>query len=169
MAIISSEIQYRLSGGASNAIANNSYGGAKSTTSITSGAANNLWDNVSGDEAAAGDVEYRCIYIHNANASLTWENVVVWIDTNTPSTFTTIDIGLGAAAVNATETAVANESTAPAGVTFSAPSTKAAGLSIGNIPAGQHKAIWLRRTVTAGAPAVNSDNVVIRAEGDTAA
>lgn len=169
MAIISSEIQYRLSGGASNAVANSSLGGAKSSTSITSGVANNLFDNVSGDEAAAGDIEYRCIYIHNSNASLTWENVVVWVDTNTPSTSTTIDIGLGSAAINGTEQTVANESAAPTGVTFSAPSSKVTGLSIGNIPAGQHKAVWLRRTVTAGAAAVNNDNVVIRSEGDTAA
>jgi hypothetical protein len=169
MAIISSEIQYRLSGGASNSVASASIGGAKSSTAITTGVANNLFDNVSGDEAAAGDVEYRCVYIHNANASLTWENVVVWISANTPSTSTTIDIGLGAAAVNATETAVANESTAPAGVTFSAPTTKGAGLSIGNIPAGQAKAVWLRRTVEAGAAAINNDNVVLQAEGDSAA
>jgi hypothetical protein len=94
---------------------------------------------------------------------------MVWIGTNTPSAGTTIDIGLGSAAVNGTEQTVANEQTAPTSVTFSAPSTKAGGLSIGNLPAGQHKAIWLRRTVTAGAAAFDSDSVIIQAEGDTAA
>ncbi len=81
----------------------------------------------------------------------------------------TADIGLGSSAVNGTEQTIANEGTAPTSVTFSAPATKGAGLSIGNIPAGQHKAIWVRRTITAGAAANNLDNVVIRVEGDTAA
>lgn len=169
MAIVSGDIAYRLSGGAANASPAASIGGAKSSTAITTATLNNLWDNVSGDEAAAGDVEYRAIYVHNGHATLTWEGVRAWIDTNTPSPGTTIDISLGAAAVGATETAIANESTAPASVTFSAPSTKGAGLMIGDIPPGSHKCIWLRRTVTAGAAAFDSDSVIVRCEGDTAA
>ncbi|QQP93553.1 hypothetical protein IGS68_33575 (plasmid) [Skermanella sp. TT6] len=168
MAIISSEIQFRLSGGASNSAPGSSIGGTKSSTSITTATLNNLWDNVSGDEAAAGDTEYRCVYLHNANATLTWEQVTVWISANTPAAGTTCEIGLGAAAVNATETAVANEGVAPAGVTFSAPTSKAGGLLIGDIPAGQAKAIWIKRVVTAGAAAYNADSVVIQAEGDSA-
>ena len=42
-------------------------------------------------------------------------------------------------------------------------------LSIGNIPAGQTKAIWVKRIVSAAAAAYNADSVVIRVEGDTAA
>ena len=165
MPISSTDIQYRLSGGASNAVHDASLGGAKSSNQVGA----NLFDTVIGDEAAAGDIEYRCVYAHNAHGSLTLENAVVWIDANTPSPDTTIAIGLGTAAINATEQTVANESTAPTSVTFSTPTNKGAGLAIGNLPAGQHKAIWLRRTITAGAAAVNSDTFSIRVAGDTAA
>jgi hypothetical protein len=81
----------------------------------------------------------------------------VFISSNTPLAGSTIDIGVGTAAINGTEQTVANEATAPTGVTFSAPADAASGLVLGNIPAGQHKAIWLRRTITAGATNTTSD------------
>jgi hypothetical protein len=56
-------------------------------------------------------------------------------------------------------------------VTFSTPTTKAAGLALGSpdIPAGQHIAVWFRRSVNAGAAAVASNSYAIRVEGDTSA
>ena len=42
-------------------------------------------------------------------------------------------------------------------------------LTIGDIPAGQHKAIWVKRIVGSGAAAYNADSVVIKVQGDTAA
>jgi hypothetical protein len=63
---------------------------------------------------------------------------------------------------------IANDTTAPAGVTFSAPTTKATGLSIGNIAAGSVQAIWIRRTA-ANTSALDVDGVVPRVEGDTSA
>ena len=162
MPIISTEIQYRLSGGAANANANASLGGAKSSSAVPA----NLFDDVSGAESAAGDVEYRCFYVHNNNGTLVLQNAVIWIDANT--TGNRIAIGLGTSAVNATEQTVADEQTAPAGVTFSQPATKGAGISLGNIPAGQHRAVWIRRTIAAATPASN-DTYSVRVEGDTAA
>ena len=164
MAIQSSDIHYRLSGGASNTNPLASLGGAKSTTD----ASTTIFDDVSSAEASAGDVEYRCVYVHNAHASLTLLGAVLWIPTNTPSTSTTIDVGVGTSAVNGTEQAVADENTAPTGITFAAAATLAAGVALGDIPAGQSRAVWLRRTVTAGAAAYN-DSFTIRATGDTAA
>lgn len=169
MPITATDIHFRFSGGAANTLASGSLGGAKSTTQITDATLQNLFDNVTGDESAAGDIEYRCFYIHNAHATLTWLGVVVWIATNTPSTDTTADIGLGTSAVSGTEQTIANEGTAPSGVTFTAPATKAAGLVIGDLAPGASKAVWVRRTVTAAASAYNADSVIIRAEGDTAA
>jgi hypothetical protein len=169
MAIVSSDINYRYSGGSSNSNAAASLGGVKSSVSITSATLNNLFDNVTGDEASSGDTEYRCLYIHNAHATITWESVVVWIDTNTPSTDTTIEIALGSSAVSGTEQTIANESAAPTGVTFSAPASKGAGLSIGNLVAGASKALWIKRIVSASASAYNTDSVILRAEGDTSA
>ena len=51
------------------------------------------------------------------------QNSVIWIASNTPSADTTIEIALGSSAINGTEQTIANENTAPTGVTFSAPSS----------------------------------------------
>ncbi len=161
MPIISTDIKQRLSGGAANAVADASIGGAKSSNDAPAG----LFDTVSGAESAAGDTEYRCIYVHNNHGSLTLVGAKIWIDSN-PSA--QINIGLGVAAVNATETAIANESTAPASVSFTAAANEGAALTIGDIPAGQHKAIWLRRTVAAAAPAA-AVTYSLTVKGDTAA
>lgn len=166
MPILNTEIKYRLSGGAANADPLLSLGGIKSANDAGAG----IFDNVSSAEASAGDVEYRCIYVHNghAAATLTLQAAKVWIQVNTPSADTTVDIGLGAAAVNATETAVGTEQIAPAGVVFSTPVTEAGALVIGDIPPGQHKAVWVRRTVNAAAAAA-SDSFTLRVKGDTLA
>lgn len=169
MAIVAGDIDYHLSGGTSNTDPDAALGGAISTTQITDATTHNLFDQVSSAEASAGDTEYRCFYVKNAHGTLTLQNAVVWIQTNTPSGDSTIDIGLGTSAINGTEQTVADESTAPTSVSFSAPASEGAALSIGNIPAGEHKAIWVRRTITAAASAYTDDSVVIRVKGDTAA
>lgn len=168
MPITASDIEYRLSGGAANAAGDTSLGGIISANAV-SAALNALFDRVNGTEAAAGDVEYRCIYIRNNHGTLTLYGATVWLSSNTPSTSTSADIGLGTAAVNATEQTVANENTAPAGVAFSAPASYGAGLVIGDIPAGQFKAVWLRRTVGAAAAAYNGDGFTLACQGDSGA
>jgi hypothetical protein len=150
MSIISNDFAFRLSGGSANSNANASLGGAKSSTAVSTGV-DALFDAVSAAEALAGRVEYRCIYLHNANGSDTMTAARVWVSANTPLAGTTLEIGVGTAAVNGTEQTVASETTAPSGVSFSAPASAAAGLALGDIPAGQHKSVWLRRTVSAGA------------------
>lgn len=156
MSIITADFSRRLSGGAANASGNASIGGAKSSVAFPS-TIDGLFDAVSAAEALAGRIEYRCFYLHNANAADAMIAARVWISTQTPLAGTVLAIGLGAAALNGTETAIANETTAPAGVTFSEPADAASGIALGNIPAGQHRAIWLRRTVNAGAGASAND------------
>jgi hypothetical protein len=163
MPIVSGDILYRLSGGSANASQVASLGGAKSTTTAASGA---FFDDVTSTEATAGDVEYRCFYVHNNHGTLSLTTPVVWIQTNTPSVDTSIDIGIGTSAVNAVEQTVANENTAPVGITFSAPLTFGAGLALGDIPAGQHRAVWVRRTINAAAAAA-ADSFTLRVQGDT--
>lgn len=169
MPIVSGDIDFRLSGGAANSDPNAALGGAKSSVEIVAATLHNLFDQVSGDESAAGDIEYRCFYVHNSHGSLSLQNAVVWISSNTSSGDTTAAIALAGEGLNATAETVANENTAPAGESFTSPSTKGTGLSLGTIPAGQHYAIWVRRTVSAAAAAFNSDTMTIRVEGDTAA
>lgn len=168
MPIVAADIDFRLSGGAGNASPNASLGGVKSSTEIVDATLHNLFDVVSSAEASAGDVEYRCFYVHNAHGTLTLQNAVVYISSNTPSPDTTADIGVGTAAVNGTEQTVADESTAPTGVTFSSAAGIGNALALGDIPAGQHRAVWVRRTVTAAAAAAN-DTLTINVSGDTAA
>lgn len=162
MPIIASDIVYRLSGGAANSDPAASLGGAKSSVAMAS----TIFDDVASAEATAGDVEYRCVYVHNAHGSLVYQAPKIWIETNTPSASTTVAIGLGTSAVNATEQTVANENTAPSGITFTEPANYAAGVALSDIPAGQHRAIWIRRTVTAGAT-VAADSFTLRVQGDT--
>ena len=172
MTIASTDIEYRLSGGAANTNKQLALGGAMSTAGggvITPGAANNLWDDVTGDESAAGDTEYRCIYVKNAHATLTLLGAVAWVDSD-PAGGAVEAIGLDSAAVNATAASTsADENTAPTGGTppsFSSPTTKATGLAIGDIPPGQFKAIWVRRTVAPGTSAV-AETLSLRVEGDS--
>lgn len=163
MAIVSSDIKYKLSGGASNSDPAASLGGAVSAND-TSGST--ILDMVTSAEALAGDIEYRCFYVKNTHATLTLQGAKIWIQANTPSSDTTLDIGLGTSAVNGTEQTVANESTAPTGVTFSAAANEAGALSIGDLAPGATKAVWIRRTVNASAASAN-DGATLRVKGDT--
>ena len=170
MPIVSTDIKEYLSGGAGNASPAASLGGAISTTELVDNTTHNIWDVVSSSESSSGDTEYRCIYVKNTHASLTLQSAKVWISTNTPSADTAIRIALGTAAVNATEQGpVANEQTPPTGVTWSTAASEGAALTIGNIPNGQFKAIWIERVINSAAAAANDDNYVLTYAGDTAA
>jgi hypothetical protein len=178
MAITATDILFKFSvaaaaGDTTAGTAAGSLGDQISTTQIIDATLHNLFDQITGDENAASDVEYRCIFVHNNHGSLTWENVVVWLSAEVAggasaaiSVDTTGVTPKGQASAQAKT--VADESTAPATQTFSSPTTKATGLAIGNIPAGSVQAIWVRRSATNSA-AVNNDGVTIRCEGDTAA
>jgi hypothetical protein len=153
MASQSTDLVLRLSGGAANTDPNASLGGAISTTEWSSA----IFDDVSSAEGAAGDVEYRCVYFHNPHATLTALGTKVWIKTNTPSPDTALTIGAGTAAAgtSTTEQTVADENTAPSGVTFSAAANEAGAVVLGDIAPGARKALWLKRDTTAGAAAYN--------------
>jgi hypothetical protein len=165
MPLIGADHVVRLSGGAGNASGNASLGGAKSSTAAGA-TLEALFDAVASAEASAGDTEYRCVYLHNANVSSQMEPAIVWISANTPNANTVVEIGVGTSAVNGTEQTVANENTAPAGVTFVPAASEGAALNLGNIPAGQHRALWIRRTVTAGALALASDPAQLTFKSD---
>jgi len=180
MAIVAADILYKFSvaaaaGNTTAGTAAGSLGDQISTTQITDATLHNLFDVVTGDENAASEAEYRCFFVHNAHATLTWENVVVWLSAEVAggavAAIAIDDIAasaIGAAVAQADS--IADENTAPgAGVgAFSSPTTKAAGLSIGNLAPGNCRAIWVRRTA-ANTAALNNDGVTIRCEGDTAA
>jgi hypothetical protein len=178
VAITASDILFKYSvaaaaGDTTGGTANTSLGDQVSTTPIPDATLHALFDVITGPENALSEAEYRCIFVHNNHASLTWENVVVWLSAETAggavaaiSVDTTGVTAKGAATAQAKS--IVDENTAPAAQTFSSPTTKGTGLAIGNIPAGSVAAIWIRRTA-ANTSALNGDGVTIRCEGDTAA
>lgn len=176
MPIVPADIVYRLSvaaaaGDTTAGTPDTSLGDQVSTTVVTPAALSNLFDTVTGAEAAAGDVEYRCIFVLNNHATLTYIGVQLSIQSQT-SGGGLIDIALDNIAVSAKGSgsaqaaAVANESTSPGA---GAGAFGAGPLVIGDMAPGQVKGIWLRRTVTAGAAALNVDGVILAVTGDTAA
>lgn len=170
MPITSSDILWFLSGGSSNSNPNASLGGAISSVQLVNATLNNVFDDVTGDEAAAGDVEFRAIYVKNNHSTLSLTSTKIWILTNTPATGDTIAIGIEGANGSPNQT-IANENTAPSSpsIAFSSPTDKASGLDIGTLAPGQVRMIWIRRTVTAGATAYNTNNFELKIEGDTPA
>jgi hypothetical protein len=75
MPITTADLLIRLSGGSSNSSVNASLGGVMSTTTaVTDNTTHNLFDQVDGTESAAGDVEYRGVYLLNNHGSLSAQN-----------------------------------------------------------------------------------------------
>jgi hypothetical protein len=150
---------------------NNSLGRFISITDYVNGTKNNLFDDVSGDENASMSVDYRCIFIANMHPSITWLGVVAWLPSEVAGG-ADVAIGIDPTAASPVGQAgdqaltIPNETTAPAGVAFSSPGTKAGGLSLGDIGPGQCRAIWFRRTAT-NSGAMNDDGVSFTVEGDT--
>lgn len=162
MPISNSDIQFRLSGGSSNTDPNASLGGAMSSTAMGA----SLFDNVGSSEATSGRTEFRCVYVRNNDSTRTLSAARAFLTTVSSGGRATHDIASGAASVGNTEAATGAETTSPIGVTFSAPTTYATGIPLGDIPAGGFKSIWIRRTVPPGA-AAGSDGFSISVSGDS--
>jgi len=179
-AITTAEILVKLSiktGAAGNAAAqpdpNASLGKYVSTTQLTDATLHNLFDVVTGEENAASTVDYRLGFWHNSNTANPWVGPVAWLSSETAggataaiSVDTTAASAVGSASAQAKE--IATETTAPTAQTFLAPTTKASGLPLGDVPVNNVKGIWIRRTA-ANSGALENDGVVIRVEGDTGA
>lgn len=147
----------------------NSLGGAINLSApIADNTTGNIFDAVTGTEAGTGETEYRCIYLKNINTRSTMANAKVWLETQSVSPYSVIAIGLGTSAINGTEQTIATEETIPSGVSFQTTVGVASALTINaTLAFGQHKAIWLRRVISAGSPAYIGDNFVIGFGGDT--
>jgi hypothetical protein len=168
MAIVASDLKFLLSGGAGNTSPAASLGGIISTTEVVDDTLNNLFDDVTGAEHTAGDTNYRCIYVKNNSAEIAY-NVKLYIDTNTPAADDTINIGLDLAGLNATADTIADEHTAPdPAVTFTTADGYANALNMGNIPAGEVYAFWVKRIVSAGSTAYALDSAILKVSVDTA-
>lgn len=178
MAVEAGDIRIRLStqsGTAGNSTASTpaaSIGRYMSTTDLVDASVENLFTNITAAQAAVGRTVYRCIFAYNLHASQTWQSVGVWIVSQTAGGGD-VAIGLdpaGSVVHNsaATQAAVpADETTAPAGVTFAAPTSEGDALVLGNIVAGNCYAVWVRLTVPPNVAALNLDNAIIRFRGQS--
>jgi hypothetical protein len=153
---------------------NASLGKYVSTTEMSATALNNLFDNVSGAENSASDVEYRCIFVKNNHATLTALGTIIWLQ-NQVAGGTDVAIALDGTAKSdadasaAQAASVATEQDAPSGAgAFSAAATSGAALAIGDLAPDEVKAVWVRRTAT-NSSAVSNDGVTFQVECDTAA
>lgn len=166
-AIVASDMQYRFtttSGSAGDSTAGaaaTSLGKYASTTQWTGGTLHDLFDAITGAENAASQVDYRGLAILNNNASNVAQSCSLYIASEV-SGGASIALGADTTAASAKGSAsaqgltIANDATAPAGVTFSAPTTDGAGISLGDIAVAFVKLIWIRRTA-ANSSALSAD------------
>ena len=175
MPIVPSDIQKRYSvaaaaGDTTAGSAATSLGDQISTTQITDDSFGNIFPDVTGDEALAGVVKYRCIFALNNHSTLTLQNATAAISSQI-SGGSVVAIGVDPTAVSAKGSAsaqaltIASENVAPAGVTFGA-----GPITLGSIGPGQVKGIWVRQTTAANTtpPGVDgTDNFVLDITGDT--
>jgi hypothetical protein len=176
MTVIStSNLKYYWSGGSADGVGTGtaaiSLGSFRSATVVT-GSVDQIFADVSGDDAASGKIYYKCIYIRNEDANAGgWITPVCWIDEQVTPTDANdvIAIGLGPTK-NATAVTIANQNTAPSGVSFTTPITKGTGLALPGAPYAQNDKIdiWIRLTIAAGCAAANPA-ASIRVEGDSQA
>lgn len=172
MAVTAADMKFYLSGGSSNSDPAASLGGEISTSEITSDVLNNLFDNVTPAQLADGSIDYRCFYIKNTNATDAIADLAVWIETQTTSADTVIDIQLDPAGISdgTSPSAIVlspNEEDTDPGVDFApspSPVDYDTGLNIGTLNAGECIAVWVRRTVSAGGTA-GSDTCTLKIQG----
>lgn len=181
MPIVSTDIRYRYSAPAATAGNTTVFAGPGtsrgrwvSSTTLPDGGLNNLFPDITGDENAALNSDYQCIFVYNSHATLTLRSPKVWIASQiaggADAAFAVDDIAasaLGAGSFQATT--IGNKDSLPASISpFSTATSKATGLALGDIPAGFVRAVWIKRTAT-NSGATASDGVTIRVEGDTSA
>jgi len=157
-----------------------SLGNYRSSSEIASGGANTLFDDVLSQESALGDIEYRCYCIKNINVVDDLLNPKIWIETDTGNNEDNISFAVEVPAggdQDGNAQTITNESSSPvvgAGnvSAWSDSISKATGTGVdqgghdANLDAGEIVFVWVRRTISAGASAVSTENLTIKIEGD---
>jgi hypothetical protein len=136
------------------------------------GAANDLFDDITGAENAANQVDYAGIGIDNSNVNNDYVSPAVYISSETAGgaavaigADTTAQSAIGSA--SAQLVTIATQTTAPAGVSFTSPTTFGAGVTLGTITKnGYVKGLWIRRSA-ANTVALSGDGATLTVQGDT--
>jgi len=168
MAINVANLKWYYSGGSSNDDPSLSIGGAVSSVALSATALNALFDNVSGQECVDGRTEYRCLYFKNIDSDADGLiDPMLWVvDQPDGSTF---QVGLSYQGKNAVATAIVNDTTAPANVSFGNPATKAAGYALPGDPYMQNDyiGVWFKRIIPPNADTAITDGAQWAIEGET--
>ncbi|MGH7176133.1 MAG: hypothetical protein ACREJC_02025 [Tepidisphaeraceae bacterium] len=101
---------------------------------------NNLLRHIVEEDLAAGITIYRCFYVLNNSVDLL-SNHVLDVDVLVDDSGTIIEVGLDPAGVNASAQVIADEETAPIGVTFGDDT------GLFTLDAGDFQAVWVRYQV----------------------
>jgi hypothetical protein len=114
----------------------------------------NLFPNVTSAQSLAGQVKYRGVYIKNTHSTDTATGVKVWVKTLTPAgdeLYVQKHGTTGNGSTTGVLEAIANDATAPTGISFADPPPQSSGTAIviGNLLAGECHGLWIRRTIPA--------------------
>ena len=160
-----------------------SLGGSLSPNTIPSGIANNIFDDVTGNESSLGAQEYRAIGIWNTLTTHVWMNTSVRIDgydraaSSNDVIYFSVEQPTGSAGTlpDGTIGTIGSVNDEPLGASWTAEGTPSAYLAIsgvdysGSIGADDWGGIWLQRSVPADAVAYSNRSCTIRVIGETSA
>ena len=117
------------------------------------------FDNVSSADAVAGEVFYRAIIGKNEFTG-PMTDIKIWLDEDANS-----GIAIGYEAVVSDEIQdIADETTAPTGITWVTGTTSATGITISSVSAGESFGLWIRRTIAADSDPSPSELVHIHVQ-----
>lgn len=147
-----------------------SLGKYASTTAVVSGQIGAVFATVTAAQATAGYTSYRCIAVRNLSATDPMTNASIFLaDVAGGGDYAVGLDPVGIVAYNsagAQAASIGAVTTAPAGVTFSAP-TSAAVLAIGTMAIGTVQLVWIRQTVGANTPGATADPVTLSVRAET--
>jgi hypothetical protein len=144
-----------------------SIGGAITLNPVPQGV-NSFFGDVDFAEATTGSTHYRCFYVKNNSTEDILFSAGIYISVRTPNPSTLCELGLGAAGMNVTEPAIADQTVPPDGVEFFATRIDQQ-LLLGNMDAGDYHAVWIKRVVSPEAAGAAADRVVLTLTGDRGA
>lgn len=164
MSVVAGDLKIYFSGGSGNTSGDASLGGAISTTEAAQ-TLNGLFDEVTGDEHTAGETNYRAIFFKNTAAETAY-NVKFWIETQSTGADSSVEIAKETAGGSPIQT-VADEDTAPTGLSFVTADGQANALQLGDMAAGDVYGIWIKRIISAGSTPQANDTVTFKCYIDT--
>lgn len=166
MAVTADEIELRYSGGATNTDPNLSIGDDMSTVDggiVQSNQLNNDMDDITGAESVSGTTIYRVYYGHNSNDTQPLLSTSFWIDSQTSSSDSVVNIG-----TNHTShiPRLDNENTAPPMVDFFAAANARAGFTFSRINPNSQVTVIVQYIVNSGSTAF-LDTYTLAIQGET--